>query len=573
MLPLLVLIILWPLCGMALGTVEKSPAGAIDWWAVSFGLAGGLAIFLFGIFEMSDGLKRVASSRLRRIMSRLTKNRLLALFTGTVATMIAQSSSAISVLTVGMVQARLLSFARSVGILLGAGIGTTITAQLIAFKLTDYALLFVALGYFIKIFGKAQHLKQAGDTLFGFGLLFFGMSVMSNSMAPLRDFRPFIDMLISLENPILGILAGFLFTALVQSSSAFIGILIVLASQGLLSLEAGIPLLLGSNIGTTVTANLAAMRSPVEAKRVAMAFTLIKIAGVLLVVGWIPYYADLVRQFSPNGGSLADIAPRQIANAHTLFNVMITLVLLPFTDSLAWMVIKLLPKKAVKESSKYTTRYLDNKLIDTPAISAGLAKAEALRMASIVEQMLEAIIKPFLEKDTASLKDFQSREEEVDYLRLEIARYTARISQHNLNRDASDELFSIMYTVTELEEIADILSKSLQKKAREWAESENDFSKEGKAELDDYHAHILKQYRRAVEVFKQTDPEKAEKIERKHRKYREMADELKRQHFERLSQNVPESVATSKQHMEIMGALRIINSHLANIGRIYISSK
>lgn len=566
------------LCLPALAWAGPAASGAgsgqdIDWWAVSFGLAGGLAIFLFGIFEMSDGLKRTAGSRLRSVMSRLTGSRLMALLTGTLATMIAQSSSAISVLTVGMVQARLLSFARSVGILLGAGIGTTITAQLIAFKLTDYALLFVAVGYFTKIFSRPQHIKQAGDTLFGFGLLFFGMSVMSNSMAPLRSFQPFIDMLISLENPVTGILAGFVFTALVQSSSAFIGILIVLASQGLLSLEAGIPLLLGANIGTTATANLAALRSPVEAKRVAMAFSLIKIAGVLTVVGWIPYYAEVVRQFSPGSGSAADITPRQIANAHTLFNVIITLVLLPFTNGLARLVIKILPEKPPKESSKFATRYLDNKLIDTPAISAGLAKAEALRMAHIVEQMLEAVIKPFLEKDTSPLKNFQDKEDEVDYLRQQIARYSARISQQNLGRDASDELFSIMYTVTELEEIADILSKTLQKKAREWADGDNDFSAEGKKELADYHAHILKQYRRAVEVFRQTDPEKAEKIERKHRKYREMADELKRLHFERLSQNVPESVATSKQHMEVMGALRIINSHLANIGRIYKSAK
>ncbi|MCP3997638.1 MAG: Na/Pi cotransporter family protein, partial [bacterium] len=224
-----------------------------------FGLLGGLGLFLFGMNMMSASLQRSAGGRMRAILGALTKNRFIGAGVGAFVTMVIQSSSATTVMMVSFVQAKLMTFAQTIGVILGADIGTTITAQLIAFKLTDYALLMIALGFGMRVFVKRDVIKVWGDVVLGFGLLFFGMAVMSEAMYPLRSFPPFIDMLRGLENPILGILVGAAFTALVQSSSAFTGILIVLAQQGFITLDAGIPMLFGANIGTCITAALASM--------------------------------------------------------------------------------------------------------------------------------------------------------------------------------------------------------------------------------------------------------------------------------------------------------------------------
>jgi phosphate:Na+ symporter len=275
---------------------------------------------------------------------------------------------------VSFVQAQLMTFAQSLGIILGADIGTTITAQLIAFKLTDYALIVIGIGFGMMFLFKSKKLKNIGEAILGFGLLFFGMWIMSDAMAPLRTYEPFINILLQLENPLLGILVGTAFTALIQSSSAFTGIIIVLGSQGLITLEAAIPLLFGANIGTSITAALASINTGREAKRVALAHTLFKVLGVLLFVWWIPSYAEIIRMISPDGAEglsgaaqLADVVPRQIANAHTIFNVALTIIFLPFTVQAAAFIYKLLPDKAEpEEEGEFKTKYLEDSLVSTP---------------------------------------------------------------------------------------------------------------------------------------------------------------------------------------------------------------
>ena len=310
------------------------------------GLIGGLALFLFGMEMMSEGLKKTAGSKMRNILSTITNNRFIAVGVGAFITMIIQSSSATTVMLVSFVQAQLMTFAQSLGIILGASIGTTITAQLIAFKLTDYSLLIVGIGFTLVFISKSKKLKNIGEGILGFGILFLGMWLMSDSMYPLRTYEPFIDLLLKLENPILGILIGTIFTALIQSSSAFIGIVIVLGSQGLITLEAAIPLLLGSNFGTSITAGLASINSGREAKRVALAHSLFKVMGLILFAWWIPTFAELIRTFSPMEGvditspGNFDAIPRQIANAHTFFNIILTIVLLPGITFAANLIIK-----------------------------------------------------------------------------------------------------------------------------------------------------------------------------------------------------------------------------------------
>lgn len=540
------------------------------------GLAGGLGLFLYGLSLMSDGLKKTAGQRMRTILSRLTHNRFVAVGVGAFVTTIIQSSSATTVMLVSFVQAQLLRFGQTLGILLGAGIGTTITAQLIAFKLTDYALLFIALGSGLLLLGKTHRLRNLGEALLGFGLLFYGMKVMSEAMHPLREFDPFINLLVHLENPLSGILVGTIFTALIQSSSAFIGILIVLAGQGVLSLEAGIPMLLGANIGTCITAGLAAIGTVREAQRVALAHILFKVIGVLLFVWWIPAFADLTRWFSPGGspapggGALGEVLPRQIANAHTIFNIALTLILLPFTGPAARLVERLMPERPEAPAGKYKTRFIDNAMLATPALALSLARQEVLRMGQIARTMVDKILLPFTERNREVLDELDAGEEQVDFLQEKIDAYLTRISQQSIPEELADEAFRMMYTVTEFEQIADIVSKTLKPRALEWLATDHHFSEAGKAEIAAYHISALKQISRAMETFLKSDLKIARKMKRKFKKYRLQETMFMRTHYERLREDIPATLASSEYHQELLTQFRYIASHATNIARILL---
>jgi len=545
------------------------------------GLLGGLAIFLFGMEMMSEGMKKTAGSNLRSILGTLTNNRLMAVGVGTFVTMIIQSSSATTVMLVSFVQAQLMTFGQSLGIILGADIGTTITAQMIAFKLTDYALLMVGLGFGLTFLMKSQKYKNIGETILGFGLLFFGMHIMSEAMYPLRTYTPFIQLLLQLENPLLGLLIGTIFTALIQSSSAFTGIIIVLASQGLLTLEAGIPLLFGANIGTSVTAALASLNASREAKRVALAHTLFKVFGVALFIWWIPYFVEIIRWISPSGSAeltgaahLAEVVPRQVANAHTVFNVALTMLVLPFTDLAAKWIIRIFPDlPETEDDTPYETRFLDESMISTPALALNLAKVEILSLSSKVQKMVEKIIEPFLNNKYETVDEIKCNEEEVNYIESKITRYLTKISQQNMERERIDEVFQMMHTATELEQIADIVSKNLVELANKKQNSNSQFSKQGQIEIKDYHTRTIKQICRANQVFKELNLEKAEQMEKKYKKYRLMEMELRRTHFIRLQQDIPETIATSEIHVQLIELLKRISSHATNIARILIEAQ
>jgi len=308
----------------------------ISWFFLVVGLAGGLAFFLYGMEKMSDGMKSSTGDKMRAILAALTQNRVVGMIAGAFVTCVIQSSSATTVMLVSFVQAGLMSFANSLAVILGADIGTTITAQLIAFKLTDYALMMIAIGFGMQMLSKNENTKNIGNVILGFGILFFGMKLMSDAMKPLRTYPAFIQMLEGLETPLLGIMAGAVFTALVQSSSAFTGVVIVLAQQGLITLEAGIPMIFGANIGTCITAGIASIGMSREAKRVALGHVIFKIGGVLLFIFWIPKFADIIRLIADYFGSGT---ARQVANAHTIFNVTLALLFLPFTSFFGQLII------------------------------------------------------------------------------------------------------------------------------------------------------------------------------------------------------------------------------------------
>lgn len=540
----------------------------INWVTLIIVFLGGLALFLYGMELMSDGLIKASGSRIRQILNVFTRNRFASFLTGTLTTTVVQSSSAVSVMSISLVESGLLKYRQTFGILLGAGIGTTITAQIIAFKLSDYSLLIVALGFFMKLLSNRAVLKFTGSALLGFGLLFYGLEVMSDAMLPLRSQANLINALLKLETPVLGILAGLIFTAIIQSSSAFIGILIVLATQGLLSLEAAVPLLLGANIGTTATAILASLKSGYESKRVAVTFFFIKLFGVLLILPWIPGYTHLVDKLSIYiSGNEIELS-RKIANAHTLFNIGVSIILLPFANTITGLIIKLMPSRVVVEEQPIDLKYVKKKMIDQPALALSLAKKETFEMAAHVRNMLEFIITPFIAKDKTNLDKIEELEKITDYYQKNISAYVMQISQQKVSEDLIDESFKINYIVTELEEIADVVYNALLDQALLWVNSTKEFSDEGKVELSKYHEQILGHYDSALHVFNQYNPKLASKLKKENKLLRNMSIELKQKHFLRLSHNIPESVSTTRTHMEIIGNLRAIHGHISNISRL-----
>jgi phosphate:Na+ symporter len=541
------------------------------------GLLGGLGLFLLGMIMLSEGMRNAAGDRMRSVLSSVTHNRFTSVGIGTLVTTVIQSSSATTVMLVSFVQSGLMKYRQTLGVILGAGIGTTITAQIIAFKLTDYALLLVALGFVLNYFFKKNQVKYLGRVILGFGVLFFGMHVMSESMAPLKDYAPFIKTMLELENPLLGILVGAVFTALIQSSSAFIGIMITLSIQGLLTLDASIPLILGANIGTSATALLATLKTGGEARKVAMSHAIFKVFGALLFVWWLPGLADLVRGFSPvsgiDNGMLVEeqTSARQIANIHMIFNVALTLILLPFLDLFAKLMYRLYPKSKSMEMPELKTYYLDkNVLKSSGSLALNLAKQEVLRVGEIVEDMLTHIIEPFLTKKRSNLQYIQNREREVNFLRDQIKDYLLKISRKDIDEPRLNEVFQLIYTIKELEQIADLISTNLSDKAEGWCRSNLEFSEEGKSELLDYYNRALKQLHRSREVLDAVNLEKAREMKKKYKKYRNMAIELEKNHFERLKEEVNKSVSSSKTHLELIGTLKIINERATNIARILL---
>lgn len=543
------------------------------------GLLGGLGLFLWGMKLMSTGLQNSAGDRMRDMLGRMTHNRFVAMGLGALVTTIIQSSSATSVMLVGFVNSRLMDFRRTIGIILGAMIGTTFTAQIIAFKITDYALLIIAVGFFIYAFSSKPRIKNLGETVLGFGILFFGMHIMSEAMYPLRSYAPFLNILVNLENPLLGILAGVIFTALIQSSSAFIGIMIVLASQGLLSLEASIPLLLGSNLGTAVTAILASLGSSREGLKVGIAMSIVKLMGIVLMVWWIPTFAELVETISPKANpeiigetqTIADVLPRQIANAHTVFSVFLAFLFLPFTNLIARLVDVCVPPDKIEKETKPETMYLDRRFIQTPSLGLNLAKQEAIRAGNLVREMGYEIILPFTEKSGKALEVIGRKEETVDFLAMEIQHYLTALTRENVGQKRVDEAFQIMYVVNEFENIADIISKIMVRRARAWLNSEADFSAEGKKEITAFHLHVMNQINRSMEVFKDLNLERAREMKIKYKKYRRLAVEFELQHYRRLQDPASPSLESSETHLELITTLRNMAGHATNIARIFIS--
>ena len=547
----------------SLGAFPALAAGdsenVMNWGVMGMQLFGGLALFLFGMEQMADALKAVAGERMKTILAKLTSNRFMGAITGAFVTAVIQSSSVTTVLVVGFITAGLMSLSQSVGVIMGANIGTTITAQIVAFKVTKAALLMIGGGFSMLFISKNEKIKQYGAMLMGLGLVFFGMSVMSDAMKPLRSYQPFLDLMVQMENPLVGILIAAAFTGLVQSSSATTGIVIVMASQGFITLPAGIALAFGANIGTCVTAMLASIGKPREAVRAAMVHVLFNVAGVVLWFLFIPQLAEVVTSLSPTYPELTGIdklgaeTPRQIANAHTIFNIANTIIFIGFTAQFARLVEKLIPDRPIEEEGLVVTaKYLEPDLLKTPAFALDRVRMEMLNMGERVQAMVDKIMPAILSGNKNTLTEIREMDDEVDILYEQILEYMGGISKGTLTEAQTQELLNLMTALSELENIGDTVETNLVDLGNDRIDAGFSISESTAKVLNDFHDVVKKALSGAILAVAHNSPEAAQEVIKMKDEITDLAESAAAHQASRLVAEEPNRIAAYTTEIDII---------------------
>ncbi len=506
-------------------TSTKDPA-TINWFTMVMQLAGGLCLFLYGMEKMSDSLKAVAGDRMKDILAALSNNRFMGMVTGAIVTAIIQSSSVTTVMLVGFVSANLMSLTQTIGVIFGANIGTTITGQIIAFKVTKYALIMVSVGFVMMFTSKKEEIKHYGYVIMGLGLVFYGMSVMGSAMRPLRSYPLFIELMSQMSNPILGILFAAAFTAIVQSSSATTGVIITMAQQGLITLDAGIALALGANIGTCITAGFASIGKPREAVRVAIAHVFFNTGGILLILPILKWgegpsiYANIVTWISPGAQGdlvgqaiLADTVPRQVANAHTMFNVGIAILFLPLTTHFARLVHWLLPDRPKTEEYAIIEAYnLDKILLTTPSLALDAVRREIQRMGEHIDNMLTQIMPVMIQGTYKDLNLTKQMAEPVNILHKHILTYLGEIGKLPLNQHQIDDMMHLIEVANDIDNIGDVIEIDLVNLGHERIANNVTVNKETKQILTTLHTIVTSVVKIAIQGIVEEDYNKTLKV-------------------------------------------------------------
>ncbi len=551
----------------------------MDLTTILFSFFGGLGLFLFGIKSMSEGLQAVAGDRLRVILEKGTKTPLRGVFTGAIVTALIQSSSGTTVLAIGLVNAGLLTLRQSIGIIMGANIGTTLTAYLIGFNLEHYALPIIALGVFLLFFFKTKRINFLGQILLGFGLLFYGMDIMGDGLQPLRSSPFFISLMSDVENnPLLGVLVGTIFTFVVQSSSATIGVLQELANQGVITYSQAVPILFGDNIGTTITAILAGIGASVMAKRAAATHLIFNIIGTLIflplfLLGIFPkmvilltnYIYILIPGFEGTWSTLG--IKLQIAQTHGVFNLLNTCIQLPFIALLAKMVHKIVPGEEEEEVViNAKPKYLEPRLFGNPSVALANASREALRMGRMAGEAYENSKDYFFDHNPQNKHLTVQFEAAIDKLENEITDYVLKITSHKmLTSEQSNLSYRILQVIGDIERVGDHATNLME--LTDYAiESKVKFSEQANSDLMNMFEKVQEIFTMALEVLKTDDIALSERV----LKYDDIIDELeislRTGHIERLSQGACNG-SYGATFLNIISNLERIGDHSVNIAK------
>jgi phosphate:Na+ symporter len=550
-------------------TPESLPLGAIF-----MGLFGGLALFLYGMEKMSEALKLVAGSGMKKILSKLTTNRFTGVLAGGVVTAIIQSSSVTTVLVVGFISAGLMTLAQSTGVIMGANVGTTITAQIIAFNVTKYALLLVGIGFSMQFFVKKEKIQHYGRIIMGLGLIFFGMQLMGDGTKPLRTYQPFIDMMGSMSNPFLGILLGAVFTALVQSSSATTGIVIVLASNGLITLESGIALVLGSNVGTCVTAMLASIGKPREAVRAAVVHVIFNLAGVLLWIGLIGWLGDLAREISPkypnlqSAQRLAAESPRQIANAHTLFNVLNTFIFIWFVNPINWLACKIIPTSRKGQTEEALPNHLDDLLLQTPSLALEVIRLEVAKLGTMAVGIVHSAFDKIIRGKEPDLAKIESTEVRMEQLQANLVTYIGRLSKESLTEEQHLELQDYLAVANYIDNITGMIETNLLAVGRKRLKAGMEISQHTEKLIIDFHKKVAESVELAIRALVDNNPSLALQVIDAKKEINRLATEVENHLTRRLAADEPGRFVAFRLESKLMEYLRRMYYFAKRIAKI-----
>jgi phosphate:Na+ symporter len=524
---------------------------------VLFGTLGGLGIFLYGMKLMSDGLKRISGEKLRRVLSVLTKNRFSAVLVGAGFTALIQSSSAMTVMAVGLVNSGFMSLTQAIGVVIGANIGTTVTAWLISafavFKISQYAYPAIGIGFLMTFIGKRRTVKNWGAALLGFGLIFLGLSVLKESFGPLQDSVFIKDMFVNFgRNPILGVLVGASATMLLQSSSVTVAIIQVMALQGLLDFNSAIPLILGDNIGTTITAQLASLKS---------------VIGVMYMIPfvWLGYYPRLIEWIVPGEITMKTIMVH-IAVAHTVFNVSNTLIFLPFTRYLEKFVVKITPKQKGMDIEG-RLKFLDRKQLSsvhfTPHFSLMQARKEVLRMTEMADEAVRIAMDGLFKRDNRQLEQVPEMEDAIDDLQREITGYMVDLSRRHLPREVADEIPVWLHSINDIEKIGDH-AENLGELTERMLDEKRKFSRDGDLEIREMYGYIGQMLALTNEALSGMDRDKAKEILQIEQKVNELNISAREHNLDRLNSGICET-GSGIIFLDYMQNLEKIGDHLSNI--------
>lgn len=525
-------------------------------------LLGGLGLFIYGMKLMGDGLENAAGEGLKKILEKATSNKFKAVLVGCAVTAVVQSSSATTVMVVGFVNAGLMDLTQAIGIIMGANIGTTITAQLVAFNLSDIAPVFVFIGTAIVMFAKGKRRKEIGNIILGFGILFTGMGIMSGAMEPLTSSQIFKDLIVTIgDNWIIGVIAGAAITAVLQSSSATTGILLALSASGAIDIGVALPIVFGCNIGTCITAILASIGANKTAHKAAAMHLLFNIIGTVIFLPFLPLLGKVVQSTS------GDVS-RQIANAHTIFNLVNTFLLLPFSGYLIKAVNKIIPGE--DEVEKIGPKYLDDRFLETPVVAEAQVVKETIRMANKAKKNLELSMKAFIEPNEKTIGKVYENEKIINSLNEAITNYLVKLSKCDISDRETNIIASTFHVINDIERIGDHDENIVELATQKMNENIN-YSSDAIEELYEIYNYTMTAVEVATESYINRDVEKARSIREIEARIDASQKKFRERHIKRLYEDKCSAYAGAI-FLDLLSNFERIGDHSTNIAESVIEN-
>jgi len=543
----------------------------IDWFSLISGIVGGLVFFLYGMDLMSAGLKSSLGDSIRIIMTKLNKNRCSSALTGVIVTAITQSTGATTVMLMSFVETGIMQFAETVPVIIGANIGSTVTAQVIAFDIAGYAILPVILGFFMKQFKANDRLRDGGNVIFGFGLVFFGMQFLGKSVSVLKDYPAFTDMIASAETPFIGFCVGILATCIMQSTGMFTGILVVFAQQGLMGISQAYPLLVGSSVGTCLLIIIVSIGTSVKSKRVMMAHVLTKVVGALVFIAFTPLAVDFLEWFSAK----FDISPeRQIANTHTFFYTSVALFLLVFSDFFVKVIEKIIPEKVDSEDIPHL-RYIDFNVLSMPQSALELSISETATIIKLTSRIFDNAISAFISYDPDSpaikkqnqkvIDDLAIKQKKLDYIETEIRKYLSMIGRNDTSDAVTHEIFALLSILEQVKRISDIVHRSFVPAYNQLSRLSSTFSLDGMREITYYYREISNHFKDLIFAIERRDYDFVTRVYSETEETKSDSEKLRISHLKRLWDDRPDTRATHEIHIGLIDDLSEIASVISTI--------